>query len=74
MSVKEVQTLSYRDMCETIEEAKLLLKEDSTPWTAKEVWEYSSTGEVWRIHGWYEQAKLLLQYSTSGDSDAKHDA
>jgi len=52
--------LTMKDMCETIEKAGILEKKDGTAPTAKEIFEYSSTGELFMIFEWYAIAKKIL--------------
>ena len=49
-----------KEMCETIVKADFLRKPDGTAPTASEIWNYSSTGELFMVFQWYEQAKICL--------------
>lgn len=51
-----------KQMCETIVEAKILEKRDGTSPTAEEIWNYSSTGELYMIFEWYQDAIAKLKY------------
>jgi hypothetical protein len=52
---------TYREMCEAIVEAGILRKRDGSAPTWLEVFEYSPTGELFMVFGWYEMAKSLLE-------------
>ena len=47
-------------MCEAIVEADFLRKKDGAAPTAEEIFNYSPTGELSKIHEWYEIAKEML--------------
>lgn len=49
-----------KEMCETIVRADFLRKPDGTSPNWKEIWNYSSTGELYWVFVWYAQAKLIL--------------
>lgn len=50
-----------REMCETIERSKILVRRDGSYPTAKEIFEYSPTGELYMIWEWYDIAKELVK-------------
>jgi hypothetical protein len=47
---------TIKEMCETIEKANLFKE----PKTAKEIFEYSPSGELFEIFGWYAEARIKL--------------
>lgn len=47
-------------MCEKIARANFLRKKDGTAPTPEEIFNYSPTGELASIWGWYRTARLLL--------------
>lgn len=51
---------TMREMCETIERADFLRKPDGTAPTAREIFDYSPSGELFMVFAWYEQAQGLL--------------
>lgn len=54
------ETLTGRQMCETIAKSGLLKKPDGTQPTAWEIWTHSSTGELYEIPTWYVMALRVL--------------
>jgi len=52
---------SIRQMCETIEKAKILEKSDGSLLTAEEIYNYSPTGELFMVFQWYECAIKILE-------------
>ena len=46
--------ITYKEACEEIEKAKILTKHDGAHPTSKEIFNYSSTGELWMISEWYK--------------------
>jgi hypothetical protein len=54
---------TYKEACAVIEQSKIFTKPDGTHPTAKEIWEYSPTGELSAIPEWYEMAKKVLEES-----------
>ena len=47
--------MTIKEMCEAIERADFLRKPDGTAPTAREIFEYSPTGELLMIYVWYER-------------------
>jgi hypothetical protein len=54
--------MTMKDMCEVIEKSGILNTDDKKP-TAREIFEYSSTGELSMVFVWYEVAKQLTTQS-----------
>ena len=52
--------MTGKEMCELIVKADFLRKEDGTPPTAEEIWNYSPTGELLMVFEWYQTAKRIL--------------
>jgi hypothetical protein len=52
-------SLTMQEMCETIERAGFVKKKDGTLLTAREIFEYSPTGELVMIWEWYALAKQM---------------
>ncbi len=50
--------MTYREMCEAIERAGIVRRADGTAPTEREIFEYSPTGELDRVHEWYAMALL----------------
>ena len=46
--------LSMKEMCEAVAESQTLSKKDGTSPTADEIFNYSSTGELYMIFVWYD--------------------
>ena len=51
--------LTYKQMCEAIAAAKILKRPDGSWPTAKEVWRYSPSGELFMLSVWFEMAMLI---------------
>jgi hypothetical protein len=51
---------TYREMCATIAEARLLRKADGSAPTFEELFEVSPRGVLWRVFGWYSDALVAL--------------
>ncbi len=52
--------MTCKDMCETIVEAGFLIKRNGKHPTAREIFEYSSRGELWEIFFWHQEALVIL--------------
>jgi hypothetical protein len=52
------------EMCEVIADSEIITKPDGTHPTAKQVFNYSPTGELFMIWDWYEQAKCVVNAKT----------
>jgi hypothetical protein len=50
-----------QEMCETIVKADFLRRKDGTAPTAREIFDYSPTGELFMVFEWYQTAKLILE-------------
>lgn len=55
MEVEDNMTM--KDMCKVIAKANMFERK----MTAREVFDYSPTGELWRIFEWYQLALLILK-------------
>jgi hypothetical protein len=56
--------MTGKQMCEKIVEADILRKSDGTAPTAEEIWNSSSTGELYQVFMWFEQAQIVLDFKT----------
>jgi len=63
--------MTMQDLCEVIAKANVLEKADGTPLTAREVFDYSPTGELSDIFFWYPVAVGIL--ADRGDEAMKKD-
>lgn len=52
--------ITMQEMCTIIANSKILEKQDGTNPTAEEIFNYSSTGELYMIFEWYELAQMTL--------------
>ena len=61
--------ITFLDMCKVIVKSGILRKQDGTPPTAEEIWNYSPNGELFMIFEWYKVAKKVLsEKATENDS------
>jgi len=51
-----IEKMTAKEMCEHIERADILIGNDGTKPTAIEIFNYSSTGELFMLQVWYEMA------------------
>lgn len=54
-----MRKMTMQDMCKEIERAGFIVNRSGEPASAKEIYEYSPTGELGMIWGWYELAKVV---------------
>jgi hypothetical protein len=54
--------VTMKQMCEHIVKADLLERPDGTKPTAKEIFNYSSTGELYMVFEWYKMACEVLKH------------
>lgn len=64
--MKTQEGITVKEICERIVEANILEKPDGSTYTPMEIWNYSSTGELFMIFEWYELAcnKLNIENIT----------
>lgn len=55
------QYKTIKDICEFIADSKILVRKDGTNPTALEIFNYSPTGELFKIFEWYEVAKSVAR-------------
>jgi hypothetical protein len=60
MRTTDSKPVTIREMCETIERARILRKTDGTHPTAREIFEYSPTGELYMLCEWHQLALEVL--------------
>jgi len=53
-------TMTMKEMCEIIVESGILRKPDGTSPTAREVFDYSPSGELSMVLEWFDTAMLVL--------------
>lgn len=53
---------TYKQMCETISDVKIMQNKDGAWMTAEEIFNYSAAGELFRVHIWY-----LMALQMTGD-------
>lgn len=56
----EPETVTMKQMCETIERSAILRRPDGTVPTAEETYQYSPKGELSAIFSWYQSARIRL--------------
>ena len=54
------QQISMKEMIDEIIKADFLIKKDGTKPTAEEIFNYSSTGELYMVFAWYYEAVKIL--------------
>ena len=59
--------ITFLDMCKVIVKSGILRKQDGTPPTAEEIWNYSPNGELFMIFEWYAAAEKVLSDKASGN-------
>lgn len=60
------ERVTMKQMCEHIVKAKIIYKRNSDDLlTAEEIFNYSPTGELFEIFGWYKMACTILGYTAS---------
>lgn len=59
--------MTCKEICEIIEEAKILFHPDNTPLTAEEIFNYSPTGELYMLQYWYVIATEKLKRKKEGE-------
>jgi len=50
--------MTCKEVCKVIEESEVLVDKDGNHPTAKEIWNYSPTGELYMLTVWYEMALI----------------
>jgi len=58
---RKKQGISGLEMCIIIINLLHVTKKDKTPISAKELWNSSSTGELWHIYAYFAECMKLLQ-------------
>jgi hypothetical protein len=58
--------ITIRQMCEHIEKAEILAFKDGSRPTAKQIFNYSPTGELYKIWDWYDMACFILEHDATG--------
>lgn len=53
--------MTLKEVCEEIEKSQILIRADGRHPTAREIYEYSPTGELIMLNEWYEIAKVVNQ-------------
>lgn len=61
--------LTFEKVCTILEKSKTLTKSDGTHPTAKEIWNYSPTGELFMIWEWWFRLRLELLLKAITESD-----
>jgi hypothetical protein len=67
-----IKNASFKDMCVHIVKAELLTKKDGSLLTWEDVFNYSSTGELFMIFEWYNDAVILLGETFNGESGIQY--
>ena len=65
--------MSYKKMCGVIAKAGILSFKDGVPATAEEIFNYSSTGELYMIQAWFMEAIAALRMMGRLDNNDRED-